>query len=274
MKIEYMPEEYKGKLLQTNKFRKTTSRKWTQEEVQWLNYLLMKGYTSKQIAESMDRSVTSVEHKRKKETENNRQYNKDHILEKQEINALFIEKIKPRSVLDLYCGYGTSYIGCDVTSNDINPKYDADYHMDAYRLLCKLYSEQKHYDFIDIDPYGTGYDCFDLGIKMARKGLAITFGEMGSKRFRRLEQVWMNYDIKTMEEFNIDNILRKVMRLGYKNKKELIIYDKKDWQRISRVWFIIKPFRWSKEQLDNTQKAIKDIEKRIDEQIEEFSKDK
>ena len=31
-----MPEEYKGKLLQTNKFRNTTSRKWTQEEVQWL----------------------------------------------------------------------------------------------------------------------------------------------------------------------------------------------------------------------------------------------
>ena len=270
MKIEYMPEEYKGEEIPINKFRKTTSRKWTMEEVQWLRYLIMKGYTSEQMGESMGRSVNSIDYKRKKECLDNRTYNTDHIIEKQEINALFIEKIKPRTILDLYCGYGTSYIGCNVTRNDINPKYDADYHMDAYKLISKLYSENKKYDFIDIDPFGSPYDCLDLGIKMARKGLAITFGEMRHKNFRRFEKVWANYGIKTLEDFTIENILRKVLIMGYKNKKELIIYAKRDWRSVSRVWLIVKPFKWSKEELDNTKRAVEKYERKIDEQLKEF----
>ena len=270
MKIEYMPKEYMGKELPKNSFRKTSSRKWTMEEIQWMNYLIMKGYTSEQIGESMGRSVNSIDYMRKKEALNNRQYNSHHIIEKQEINALFIEKIKPRTVLDLYCGYGTSYIGCEVTSNDINPKYDADYHMDAYKLICKLYSENKKYDFIDLDPFGSARDCFDLAIKMARKGLAISFGEIRHRNFKRYEQVWADYGIRTKDDFNINTILKTVMILGYKNKKELVIYDKRDWRSISRVWFEIKPFKWTKEQLDNTQKAVKELEIKIDEQLKEF----
>ena len=216
--------------------------------------------------------LNSIDYKRKKENLKNRNYNSDHIIEKQEINAQFIEKIQPRTVLDLYCGYGTSYIGCDVTSNDINPKYDADYHMDAYKLICKLYGENNKYDFIDLDPFGSAYDCFDLAIKMANKGLAITFGEMRNYSFGRFENIWAMYDIKNREEFTIENILRKVMRLGYRNKKELIIFQKKDWRNISRVWFIVKPFKWSKEDLDNSRKAIQRCDKKIDEQLEKFKK--
>ena len=51
------------------------------------------------------------------------------------------------------------------------------------------------FDLIDIDPFGSAYDCFDLSIKIAEKGLIITYGEMGHIRWKRLDYVNRIYNI-------------------------------------------------------------------------------
>lgn len=120
---------------------------------------------------------------------------------------------------------------------------DADEHMDSLKLMCKLYLENKKYDMIDLDPFGSAYDCFDLAIKMAKKGLIITLGEMGHKRFKRLDFVRRMYGIESLEEFTSDRIIEEIQKIGLKNKKILNVYKKKDWQGISRVWFTIDKYK-------------------------------
>lgn len=109
--------------------------------------------------------------------------------------------------------------------------------------LCKLYSENKKYDFIDLDPFGSCYDCFDLAIKMATNGIAITLGEMGHKRWKRLDFVSKRYGIYNLEDFTSDNLIQKIQQIGIQNKKSLNVFAKRDWQNISRVWFTIDEYK-------------------------------
>lgn len=73
--------------------------------------------------------------------------------------------------MDLFCGVKNFYSDYDNTTNDINEEIPADYHNEALKTICKLYSENKKYDLIDLDPFGSAFDCFDLAIKMAKKDL-------------------------------------------------------------------------------------------------------
>lgn len=58
--MEKMPSEFKGKIFNKNPYTKTTSREWTKEEIEYLKNKKEEGYTFKEIAESMDRSLTSI----------------------------------------------------------------------------------------------------------------------------------------------------------------------------------------------------------------------
>lgn len=245
--IEYMPEEYKGKNYKKNKYCKTVPRKWTDKEIDYMRYLLKKGYTTKMISESIGRSEVSVSVKLKRLSKKDNTYNKHHFLEKKCINEKFVNDLQPTSVLDLYCGLetggGECYKDYNVTRNDINPDIKADYHKDSFKLLCELYCKDKKYDIIDLDPYGSAYDCFDLSVKMARKGLCVTLGEMGHKRWKRLDFVKRYYNINSLEDFNSDNLINHIIMIGLRNKKNLTVYCKKDWNNISRVWFIVEPVK-------------------------------
>lgn len=105
---------------------------------------------------------------------------------------------------------------------------------------------------IDLDPFGSAYDCFDLAIKMAKKGLCITLGEMGHKRWKRLDYVKDRYDITDLDDFTSLNLIKKIQEIGRYNKKNLIVFDYKDWQHISRVWFTIEPYKETSQWADNT----------------------
>ena len=54
--------------------------------------------------------------------------------------------------------------------------------MDALKFCCYEYYCGNQYDLIDIDPFGSVYDCLELAIKMAKKGIIVTYGEYGHKR--------------------------------------------------------------------------------------------
>lgn len=236
--IPMMPEEYKGKLL-LNYHVKT--RQWTNEEYDWVSNMLAKGFTKEEIAISTDRTVSSISDKLKHIRKQNNTYNQSHVIEKYETNIKFIKMIQPESALDLYCGVNNFYKDKikNVTSNDKNKSITADYNMDAHKCICLLYSQNKKYDFIDLDPYGNAYDCFDLAIKMAKKGLAITLGEMYCKRWKN-EQFTKKYYNLSLEEFTVENIIKYIQTIGTRNNKNISPVFIRKWKNIARVWFEVE----------------------------------
>lgn len=241
--IPKIPEEFKGKQTSKTEYTNTAPRKWTNEEINWVKNLQEQGYSAKEIAESVGRTQTSVAIKIKRLGKSNNTYNAKHVLEKYEINKRFLDDIKPQSVLDLYCGEKNFYKEYDVVSNDIDKNISAEYHLDAFKLLCHLYFEDKSFDLVDLDPFGSAYDCFDLAIKLAKKGIVITLGELGHKRWKRLDFVRRYYNITNVDDFTIENLIKYIQQIGQRNKKKLVVYEYRKWQNIGRVWFTIEPLK-------------------------------
>lgn len=240
-------ELFKGK----SQYSETYSRKWSKEEEEWILKKREEGYTMEDISIALNRTLTSVSLKfkrlKKRNTINN--YNEKHIVKKYESNSKFLELLKDKELklLDVYCGVNSfwrnNYKDINTTTNDKDINVEADYHMDALRFCCLMYSRNETYDIIDLDPFGSAYDCFDICIKMAKKGIIISFGEMGHKRWKRTDFVSKRYGIEHMDDFNIDNIIQEVVRIGVLNKKDLqpIIID--EFQNITRVYFKISDYK-------------------------------
>ena len=241
-----IPEEYKGEYIKNGGLTKFQPRKWTEKEIEWVNMLKAKGFKTKQIAECIDRDVTQVSIKLKRLGKNNKTYNQKHKADKYSTNAKFIVDANINTVLDLYAGNKSYYKNCGlkkVVSNDIKASCHIDYNYDALKLLCLEYAQGNKYDLIDLDPFGSAYDCFDLAIKMAKKGLVITLGELGHKRFKRLDFVSRYYRIETLEDFITDNLVKHIIKIGERNKKRLIPIYVKEWRNIARVYFKIEKLK-------------------------------
>lgn len=241
--VPLMPKEYKGELVKNGGYTISTPRKWTDEEIKWALSLREQGYTLSQIAESCGRNETSVQIKLKRLSKSANYYNSAHVKEKYELNDHFIQYIKPKTICDPYCGTYSFYkkygFGDNAITNDIDKSVKANYNIDALRFLCMCYYNNMKFDLIDLDPFGSAYDCFDLAIKMAKKGLVVTLGELGHKRWRRLDYVKRYYGINEMSEFTIENLISHIQSIGLRNKKELEVWQYKTWQHIGRVYFII-----------------------------------
>jgi len=238
-----MPSEYKGEYTKNGGLTKFQPRKWTEKEIEWVNMLKAKGFNTKQIAECIDRDVTQVSIKIKRLGKKSMTYNQGHFEEKFAVNYDFVKEIKPKSVLDVYAGFASVYkkLNCDnVISNDKNEKSNTEYHLEALDFICQMYIDKRRFDLVDLDPFGSAYDCFDLAIKIAKKGLVITLGELGHKRFKRLDFVRRYYGIETLEDFTTDNLVKHIIKIGERNKKTLIPIYVKDWRNIARVYFKIE----------------------------------
>jgi hypothetical protein len=243
--IPKMPEEYIGEYNKMNPYVKNLPRKWTDEEVDWCLKMREDGYTIEQIAESTGRKKVSVSLKMKRLTKRNDTYNEAHIEEKYRANDKFLEYLQPKSILDVYAGKKSYYLGKAkyVKSNDLDMTAKTDEHMEALKFLCKLHIENKKYDIVDLDPYGSAYDCFDLAIKTAKKGLIITFGEMGHKRWGRLDYVKSHYGVDKLEDFHVNKLIETVHNIGIRNKKRLQLYSVYNWRNISRAYFLIEKYK-------------------------------
>jgi hypothetical protein len=241
-----MPSEYKGEYTKNGGLTKFQPRKWTEKEIEWVNMLKAKRFNTKQIAECIDRDVTQVSIKIKRLGKKSMTYNQGHFEEKFAVNYDFVKEIKPKSVLDVYAGFASVYkkLNCDnVISNDKNEKSNTEYHLDALEFVCQMYLDKRKFDLVDLDPFGSAYDCFDFAIKMAKKGLVITLGELGHKRFKRLDFVRRYYGIETLEDFTTDNLVKHIIKIGERNKKTLIPIYVKDWRNIARVYFKIEQLK-------------------------------
>lgn len=260
MTVPKMPEEYKGETTKSGGYTKTAPRKWTDNEIKWVMQLNEQGFTNKEIAESIDRTEVSTQIKIKRIGKKQNNYNAEHIDEKYQTNIEFLNYIHPTSVLDVYAGKKSFYKDCDmrVTDNDKNEECETEYHLDALQFCCYIYSNAKinnTFDIVDLDPFGSAYDCFDLAIKMAKKGLIITFGEMGHKRWKRLDYVGRHYGIESLQDFTLDRLIEHVQMIGRRNKKQLDVFAAKEWRNIGRVWFEVSPLKiteqWEKKEVSN-----------------------
>jgi len=240
-----MPSDFKGKEKTKTHLTKNTPREWTEKELQWVEMLLNKGFTTKQISECIDRDSVQVSIKLKRISKKDGEtYNEKHRDDKYFYNDLFLNEIKPKSILDLYAGANSYYEDKveELYTNDINKTFNTYYSESAEKLVHRLYYEGNKYDLIDVDPFGSAYECFDCAIKMARKGIIITFGEMGHIRFKRVDYVNRIYGINNLEDFTIENLIQNVIKIGERNKKKLVPVYVRNYRNISRVYFEISKY--------------------------------
>lgn len=242
--IPMMPKEYYGEYKKSGGYVKTTPREWTKQEIEWVQSLMEQGFTTKEIAESIQRSEVSTSIKIKRLGKADRTYNEAHIADKYQTNIDFINFINPKTCIDAYAGERSFYDECcHVISNDKNEAFNTNYHMDALKFMCVMYAKGVKADIVDLDPFGSAYDSFDLAVKMADKGLVITLGELGHKRWKRLDFVSRYYGIDSLEDFTMENLIKHIQMIGRRNKKQLNVYAQREWQNIGRVWFEVKPLK-------------------------------
>lgn len=241
--IPRMPDNFKGTTLKKTKYILNTPRKWTNEEINWVKDLKEKGYSIKDISESIERDLVSTSIKLKRLQKKDKNYNSKNINLKYSENLNFFNLIKPLSVLDLYAANSWYKDKIEVITNDKDSQFNCNFNLDALKCLTKLYSENYKFDLIDLDPFGSAFDCFDLSIKMAEKGLIITFGEFGHRRFRRLDFVQYRYDIYDFENFKKENMIKKVLNIGLSNKKKLNEISTIQYGNIFRTYFQIEKIK-------------------------------
>ena len=249
----YLPKDYIGEELKNGGYTKNTPRKWTEKEIDWLEMLIKEKFNNKQIDEFLYREQLSVQIKRKRlKKSDGETYNEAHREDKYLHNEMFLKQINPKNVLDLFSGQ-SFYEGKvnELYTNDIDSKYVTYFSEKAEKLVHKLYYDNWSFDLIDIDTFGSAYDCFDCCIKMAKKGIIITIGEMGHKRFKRLDFVNRHYGVKNMTEYTSQKIVDKIIDIGKRNKKKLEVIYLCDYKNISRVYFKINNLKlteqWSNE---------------------------
>ncbi len=244
MDIPKMPNKYKGKeRIAHHKDYDLKSRDWTREEEDWLWNLYKKGYTIKQCAFSLDRGevATGIKLKRLKKRYN--EYNETHLKDKYESNLEFINLLgKNVTVLDVFCGVYSYYEKrkFNVVTNDKDKKIDAMYHMDADKFLDFIISKGDRFDIVDLDPFGASITYLEKALKIADKGLIMTLGELGHRRWKRLDFIGKHYpNITKVEDITIDNMIEHIINHAKELGYTLEVVIKKDWGNIGRVYFKI-----------------------------------
>ena len=220
---------------------KTNPKKWSLQEEQLILELKSSGKTIAEIAETTSRSEISISIKMKRLTKTGDTYNKKHRDDKYKHNQLFIEMIKPKSILDLYAG--NSFYKENVTTNDKDSRFGCEYNMEALDLLCVMHLDRRKFDIVDLDPYGSAVAEFPLALRLAKKGIVITLGELGHKRWKRLDFVSKWHNIQSMEDFTTERIIDHLVRIGLQHKKKLTPVFIREYNRISRVWFQIEDYK-------------------------------
>ena len=245
--IPMLPQSSRGKTLAGSVYVKSTPREWTDAEIDWLYRMKDMGFTNSEIAKSMGRTEVSIGIKLKRIGKKNGRYNDAHKEEKYAANQQFLDTYKPEDILDLYCGkeswWDNHTKAGTVETNDIDKSVMALNHKPAERLVAELYSRGCTYDLIDLDPFGSAYDCFDLAIRMAQKAIIVTFGEMGHKRWKRFDFVRYRYGIENLSDFTTERLISEFRRIGLTHKKDLVPVIVKEWPRISRVYFEVRPIK-------------------------------
>ena len=230
-----------GQLRTPGGYTKTTPREWTDNEISWALEHKKIGHSVDALAEALGRSSVSVQIKLKRLGKSADRYNTENRTEKYEANQKFLEALKPKTVLDAYAGNSWWLNrGPKVVTNDKDAKFITDYSLDALDLLCQMKLKNKKFDIVDLDPYGSAYDQIDLALKLARKGLVVSFGEWGHKRWKRFDYVKPRYQIDNEADFgNGEKFIQEVQRIAACNKKQADPVIALQYSNFFRVYFLL-----------------------------------
>ena len=233
-----------GKQLTNTGLTLSTPRQWTDQEVNWMLKQKDNGASVSEIAELLDRTPISVQVKLKRLSKTADSYNEKHRHLKYAANDLFYSAIRPKSVLDLFsCNSWYADKDCAVITNDLSEDFETDYSEPAKRLLMQFALQAKRFDLVDLDPYGSAYECFDLAIELARKAIVISFGEYGHLRWKRLDFVRDRYQIHSLDEFMPEKFVAEAQRIGRLHKKELQLLDLVQYGNFLRAYFKIESMK-------------------------------
>ncbi len=222
---------------------KSIPKKWEEKEIQLLQKLKKDGLTIKEIAKKLNRTETSISIKNKRINQNNDNYNKSHRKQKYLLNERFVEIIKPKTIFDVYAGNSfyknnIKMQNIKVVDNDKDAKNNCDYNLNSLDFLHKFRNNK--IDLVDLDPYGSCFECFDYSLEIAQKGIIITFGESGHKRWKRSDFVKFRYKINSLENFNNKKFVDYVVERALIFNKRLIPIFEANFKNILRVYFEIK----------------------------------
>lgn len=238
------PEHLIGEEKKNGGFTKTNPRAWSDDEVQWCLDRKAEGFSNAQIANALCRSEVSVQIKLKRHTKSNDSYNVKFRELKYLANESFLQATEPSKVLDVFAGNSWWDSKVDTCwSNDKDESFPTTYHMDAFDLLCGLYVEGETFDVIDLDPFGSAYDCFDFAFRMAKKGVVISFGEWGHKRWKRTDFVSPRYGIHVLDDFTHERFIAEAQRIARLHKKTADVSDVLQYSNFLRIYFTLTPLK-------------------------------
>lgn len=219
---------------------KSEPKKWKDDDVLKMIELKKQGHSFEEIGKIFGRTAYSCNRKYYKLMKKLDRYNDKHRGLKYKHNKQFLEKVNAESLLDAFSG-GVSWwkrnTALKVVDNDI--KIDgADYKLDAFDFLYQ--HRKKEFDIVDLDPFGSAYDCFDFALQIAQKGLIITFGEIVGRRFNRQDFVQYRYGINYIDDFTTNKLSEYVENRALIYRKVLKPIIKAEMTNISRVYYQIE----------------------------------
>jgi len=221
---------------------KSEPKNWLDAEIQKLLDLKKQGFSFDQIGTQLDRTAYSCNRKFYKLMKKLDTYNDKHRKQKYAYNNQFRHQIVAESLLDAYSGgvsWWKSNTDLRVVDNDIAIE-GADYKLDAFDFLYK--HRKSKFDIVDLDPFGSAYECFDFALQIAQKGIIITYGEIVGRRFNRQDFVEHRYGMNYVEDFTTNKLSEYVEKRGLIYRKILTPIIKAEMTNISRVYYKIDHF--------------------------------
>lgn len=221
----------------------------TKERKNELILLFNQGFTYEKIAEHFGTTRAYIENQFREIRKLENTYNLEHLEDKYRTNKLFKREIKPRTILDPFCGtkkfWETTYWGLTVISGDSGRHAKPDIKCSAQDLLTVFYKLNKKFDLIDIDPYGSPSEYLEKAIYLAKKGLIVTFGDTpnsmhrwGSRNDNHFKDLY-GIDKKPIDVTGQD-LADAVIRMAEKQWKCLEVSYLKVWNNCIRIYFKVK----------------------------------
>lgn len=222
----------------------------TKEEIDEIIQLKEEGFTEAHLSKKFNVSRRQIEKVSRDIRINSDTYNGDHIQDKYEINREVFNIVRPKTILDPFCGvkqfwrneYGKY---STIVDNDVNSRIKCDMHKDAKTLLNTLISINSSFDLVDIDPFKHTWKYIIPGIQLAQKALIITDCSIKSSiRFPdRVDLLRKRYGID--KDLVYDGfkyyVIPRIIEIAKKEyNKDLSLYYHLPWRTGDRAWFIVK----------------------------------
>jgi len=238
--MEWFDLAESGETLTGSEYVKSVPRRWTDAELTWALKQRVDGLSISEIAVALERTDVSVFVKLKRHSKSADTYNKKFREMKYQANLTYGLLVNPKSVLDVYAGQSWwKAAGYQTISNDIDEKFDTDANLSALDLLCRAQLTKQKFDVVDLDPYGSAYECFQLAFNVARKGIVISFGEWGHKRWKRTDFVAPRYGIHAIQDFSHEPFIAEAKRIARVHKKTADVVDVLQYSNFLRVYFTL-----------------------------------